>query len=188
MTDEANRLFAAVEANDLDTIYRMKAEDASFEYTHKENYHSLLTYAVYHGHCEMVKTLVSLGMDVNGEDGMGNTPLVWAVSRKNSVEITRVLLDLGADINQQSAKFGMTALRAAAMNNNAEMTRFLIEKGANQTLKSCDGRSAEDMTSSDRCAHANAVFEICRREKREGRLRLIRRHAQKRGTSGLRPS
>jgi len=76
---------------------------------------------------ELVRWLVSRGLDVNTKDRYGNTPLHNQVRWwSGNVEL---FLELGADINARNND-NNTPLHSAAENGNANSVKLLIAKGA----------------------------------------------------------
>ena len=61
------------------------------------------------GDSKRVSNLVSIGVDVNCPNDVGDTPLHWAV-RNRRLHTSTVLLELGADV-MKSNRFGVTACK-----------------------------------------------------------------------------
>jgi ankyrin repeat protein len=51
------------------------------------------------GHLEVVKYLISLGVDINKSTNYGSTPL-YIASCKGHLEVVKYLISLGVDINK----------------------------------------------------------------------------------------
>ena len=77
---------------------------------------------------EEVADLVKKGADVNIQDEMGYTPLIWAASMGKN-DTARKLIELGADVNKMD-KAGRTALMLAVINREEIMAALLLRNGA----------------------------------------------------------
>ena len=60
----------------------------------------LLRNAAKSGDINAVRTLLDKGADVNEKDGVGGTPLFWAV-REGHTELAKLLIERGADVNKR---------------------------------------------------------------------------------------
>jgi ankyrin repeat protein len=90
------RLLAAAETDDLDTVKKMLAAGADINVI--EDYsktHTPLTYASESGNVAMTRFLLAHGADPNGK-GVGLSPLFWTVSN-GQTQCVRILLQHGAD-------------------------------------------------------------------------------------------
>jgi uncharacterized protein len=70
---------------------------------------------------------------LEAKDADGNTPLLAAVNRSDTIEVRR-LVEAGADVNAATAS-GVTPLMNAAGMGNKEAVELLIQKGANVNHK-----------------------------------------------------
>lgn len=95
------------------------------------------------GQIERVEKLLQEGVDVNGRNQAGRTPLIAAAAAGNS-RIVRKLLAFGADVNAQDNQ-GITALIAASANGYRETTEALLLAGAK-----ADAKDKNDMSALDR--------------------------------------
>lgn len=77
---------------------------------------------------EIIKFLVSHGININSKDSAGKTALHYA-TEKNNKEIVEFLISQGANVLVKD-KNGSTLLHSAAMGNCKEITELLISKGA----------------------------------------------------------
>lgn len=91
-------------------------------------------------HLEIVKYLVTCGVDANTEDHYGFTAFYLASSNGN-LEIVKYLLTSGADINTKYGD-GWTALHMAAENGHLEIVNHLIMHGADINAKDNQGWTA----------------------------------------------
>ena len=94
---------------------------------------------------DVVRLLLEHGVDVNGRNFQGETPLHIAAAN-GLVKVVRVLLEHGANVGAEDKK-GKTPLHTAAENQYlepnepAEVMRVLLEHGANVGAEDNDGRS-----------------------------------------------
>jgi ankyrin repeat protein len=58
---------------------------------------------------DMIRYLLSSGVDVNAKDGHDSTALLYATMNQNDIEVIRLLLQAGADVNYSSREY-FTAL------------------------------------------------------------------------------
>jgi ankyrin repeat protein len=87
-----------------------------------------LSLAAKQGHCEMVKTLLDKGADVNAQGGdYGNA--LQAASAGGHKQAVKMLLDKGADVNAQGGDYG-NALYAASVKGHEQVIKMLLDKGA----------------------------------------------------------
>jgi putative CocE/NonD family hydrolase len=85
--------------------------------------------AVQDGDREAVRSLVEAGVDVDGRDERGLTPLMWAVKLDDRDDMVRVLSELGADVDLASDD-GNAALAMAAGAGNLAGVASLLAAGA----------------------------------------------------------
>jgi ankyrin repeat protein len=97
--------------------------------------HEQLYWAIRNGDDELALSIVSGGVDVNGEYN-GHTHLYWA-SRYNQVAFVFCLLELGADVDK-TTNDGWTPLLAATSYGHQEVVESLVEVG-NARLNKQDG-------------------------------------------------
>lgn len=99
-----------------------------------------LMYAAEVGSLEAMRILIDRGADVNAQNDVASTALMWSVSDPAKV---RLLLEHGADVNLIS-ETGRTALIIAAFTNpSADVVRLLLAKGA--SVKAMDTRHVTPM-------------------------------------------
>jgi len=102
----------------------------------------LISAALYEG-VDEVKKVLTEGVDINQQDELGYTALIWACSyssREDYRETAELLILEGADVNLQ-AKDGTAAIIESA-GNSPEIFNLLVEKGADITVKKKDGTGA----------------------------------------------
>ena len=89
---------------------------------------------------EVLKYLVSQGVDVNATTAHGWTPLHYA-ARYNSVNVAAYLVSLGVDVNAQNDQ-GKTPLYVAAeKNDSVDILAYLVSQGADVNAKDQYGRT-----------------------------------------------
>lgn len=81
------------------------------------------------GNIPAIKTLLSIGSNVNAKDSQGNTPLKMAFNN-NRQEAIKYLIDNGADINILD-QYDRPILLAAIDQRNTKVAEMLINAGAN---------------------------------------------------------
>lgn len=100
----------------------------------------LLSWASFSGLHSEVQTLINQGVDVNGADPDGITPLMWAAGSGHA-DIVRTLLNSGADVDAIDAE-GVSALMTAAQLGNFDAVKTLLEGGADPSLEYKPGGTA----------------------------------------------
>lgn len=82
---------------------------------------------------ELIRLHYVPGMNINESDVFGNTPLHWAVLRKDLQEV-RKLLEQGADPDIKNRK-NYSVLHYAIMQKNFDLVQILLDGGADSNLK-----------------------------------------------------
>jgi len=72
-------------------------------------------------------------LDVNFQDGTGNTPLHYC-AQQNQIEAATMLLDAGAKVNVVNYQ-GDTPLHLASRKNKIQMIELLISRGADRKIQ-----------------------------------------------------
>lgn len=99
---------------------------------------SPLTLAAEFGQTEIVKLLITKGIDINGRDNSGNTALMIAAGT-GRMDMVRLLIEKGADANVGGT--GNAALNHAVWAGKTEIVKFFIDRGADVNAKAADGRT-----------------------------------------------
>ncbi len=129
------------DANTLET-YKYLVEDLKIKptATNKDGqnvFHSLVTKS---NQTEIINYFLTKGVDINKADNDGNTPLMNAVSGRETNESLAQLLPLIKNINIQNKK-GESALTKAIQSGTAETVALLLEKGADIKVLDKDGNN-----------------------------------------------
>jgi len=97
------------------------------------------------GDIEEVDRQLAKGLDINGIDEFGWSPLLAAAS-KNQIKIIRVLVKKGADINKQFGQDKSSALRQAILHeclyHKKSIVDELLDMGANPNVQNHNGETA----------------------------------------------
>lgn len=94
------------------------------------------------GEFSTVRKLITEGTDINLQDTLGKSPLIWAAMYGHPRTVV-MLVDLGADLHLSDAE-GKTALIWAAINGHSVTVKALIEAGAHSDAKDLQGWTALD--------------------------------------------
>jgi ankyrin repeat protein len=123
-------LYNAIRANDLARLHAL-VHDSADANTKDGRGETPLMYAAAAGSLDAMKFLIGKGADVNAQNEIGSTALIWSATDLAKVKL---LLDHGANINTAS-KRGRTALFLAAMTDrSADTVRLLLAKGADPKM------------------------------------------------------
>jgi len=109
--------------------------------TMDEEGRTVLMYAAYNGHTEILKKLIEKGAVINLADNYGRTALMMASSGPYT-EAVKLLLDHNADPDMADKEEHFTALMYAAAEGQLEVVRILLAYRADPALKDVDGDDA----------------------------------------------
>lgn len=133
-------VFQAVKDNDIETLKRLKKEEANFEITDFIN-RTPLHVAVESNNFDVVQFLImEVGVDIEAREVDGWTALYCAVD-EDSPEIIELLLNVGANFETRD-NYGMTALHWAAKRNRPKAAKALKEAGADLNAVNIYGETA----------------------------------------------
>lgn len=141
---ENKSFFSAVGTGNVDDLRDLIRDGRTMKHRDAMSGHTLMTYAVHCDQREIVKVLIEEGADINEENDMGVTPLIYAAGAKGNLAMVELLLDLSAHINHQ-ARRNTTALGAAAEKGHTEVVETLLQRGADATLADDRGRTPREI-------------------------------------------
>ncbi|EFA71580.1 Ankyrin [Raphidiopsis brookii D9] len=95
-----------------------------------EDGNSALVKAIIGNHPETFQLLLTKGANVNLQDPVGITPLMYA-TKQGYIRAVDMLIKAGAKVNTRNHG-GYTALMIAKSNNYAETSNLLIQAGAKE--------------------------------------------------------
>ncbi len=109
--------------------------------------------AVRAGNLDEVKRLVLSGVDPNGRDALGSTPVLDAAWSGNTSILT-FLISRGADVNAAHREAGSTPLFYAVLTGHTEAVKLLLAAGARVNTKTRGGQTVLHLAS----ARGNAAI------------------------------
>ena len=118
---------------------------------------TVLMYAAFNGQTAIAQKLIDAGADVNLQDSIGTSALMFAASAPAGTETVQLLLDSGAQINMVDNNEHFSALMWAAAEGQVENIKLLLKNKADTTLMDIDGDTAESFAAK---AGHTAVAEI----------------------------
>ncbi|PKL78468.1 MAG: hypothetical protein CVV27_03240 [Candidatus Melainabacteria bacterium HGW-Melainabacteria-1] len=98
-----------------------------------------LTYAVGHGHFNLVQLLESQGVEISKDPGRGNA--LASTAENGNLMLMQYLLGKGLNV-RYSDKKGNTLLHFAAMNGKLDVIKFLLAKGLDLHARNQNGLNA----------------------------------------------
>jgi len=106
--------------------------------------------AVRWGDADIVRDLLSRGIDPNARDCYGQTGLMLATHAGHRAAV-QLLIDHGANLNL-TAKFGLTAVMLAVIAGHKEIAQALARAGADLTLRGTGAPGFAGKTAADLAA------------------------------------
>jgi hypothetical protein len=91
------------------------------------------------GRLELVRFLLSTGVDLHAKDQDGRTALMYAADEGRAA-VVRLLIERGADVNGQDGAL-QTALHLASWQNHVDAMRELLRSGARVDVRDCTQRT-----------------------------------------------
>lgn len=124
------RIFKAAWAGDDKRIEKLVREGVAVNQQNKDG-ETPLHVAVSNGKKtpKVVVALLKAGANINAQDGLGSTPLLYSMHRDGSIEYAKILLDNGADV-KLARNDGTTALHWAVEALYFDIIESLLSKGA----------------------------------------------------------
>jgi len=132
---EVNKMFEALEVNDIETIRQQLARGCDVNAkneTGETPLHVSRNKAI-------VKMLILQGANVNAVDEYNMTPIFT-----KNLDLSRILIEAGANINQRSYK-GNTPLMFYSYSGYIKGIQYLVSLGASVNEKNVDGQTAYDI-------------------------------------------
>ena len=108
--------------------------------TKDENGTTVLTWASYNGHEDVVKLLLDKGAEVDAKHSTDGRTAMWFASQEGHAEVVKLLLEKGAEVNTKRTTTGATSLLLASKNGHIEVVKLLLEKGAEVNVRTIDGK------------------------------------------------
>ncbi|MEE9368436.1 MAG: ankyrin repeat domain-containing protein [Pontiella sp.] len=104
---------------------------------------TVLMYAAFNGQTAIAQKFIDAGADVNLQNSIGTSALMFAASAPTGAETVQLLLDNGAQINMVDNNEHFSALMWAAAEGQAENVKLLLKNNADTTLMDIDGDTAQ---------------------------------------------
>lgn len=125
------QLFEAIRSQDLNSVKELVAVgNVDLDPPTRPNeVNKALAYASIYGNLEIVKYLLSQGVEIDGRIAYGGTALLRA-SEIEKNDVAEYLVRAGADVNVPNS-FGISAMVGYAINCNTKMIDLALENGGN---------------------------------------------------------
>jgi len=132
--------------------------NTNFERLMQENTNTLMLYAAISQDTDILQALIDIGMDINGANKVGFTPLMFAAAY-NSPEIVQFFINKGADTAAKSYIKDYDTLHvAASLNPKPDVINVLLNAGMD--IKS---KTEDDYTALLLAATGNQNLEVVER-------------------------
>jgi Ankyrin repeats (3 copies)/Ankyrin repeats (many copies)/Ankyrin repeat len=132
------KLLELVQQDNLPELRRMHAAGASMDAPQAGMVTPLMG-AANLGRLEIVRFLLSVGVDLHAKDHDGRTALMHAAD-ENRGAVIRVLIERGAEVNGLDGAL-QTALHLASWQNHVDAMRELLRAGARVDVRDCTQRT-----------------------------------------------
>jgi ankyrin repeat protein len=118
--------------------------------------------AVFEGNVAALKAALAAGLDVNAEDGYGNSPLTVSCSRAH-VEAVRVLLEAGADVNRATKlgppiRWAVSGYQYENKQRALAILRMLLQAGADVNATDTMGQTPFLLAFRENCRELAEFF------------------------------
>jgi ankyrin repeat protein len=134
-------VYDAAWAGNLEALVILGEAGADLNAGSSENGVNPLSIAAYRNEKEIVRYLLSKGVNVDQEDNNGGTAVFLAAEAGNH-EIMKLLQAEGADLDAVGTGNRVSALGVAAQNGHTDVVKYLISKGVDLNKKGLDGDNA----------------------------------------------
>lgn len=104
---------------------------------------SLIHWACFHGHLDVIQLLISKGANPHDKNSSGWSLLMEA-SRNGHIDIVEFLVSRGANINYV-CDYGWNSLMLASARGNIRIVQYLLNQGAEIHHKSQNGKTCIDV-------------------------------------------
>lgn len=147
MREEADELVDAAMKGKLERVRELLDEGIDINHKNERDEGRAALHAASESeHEDVVRFLLEKRANVNIQDSLGNTPLLYA-SRYGNEDIARILIDAGANVNQRNLE-GRIPLHDASWNGySRQLVNLLLDKGSNVNAKDMNGWTPLHMAS-----------------------------------------
>jgi len=128
----ANDVFVSIVQGNLENLKHLVNNGTDLNMIKDENDKSPLIYAIEKENIDIVKYIISCGVDINSQDKDKKIPLIYAIEHDH-LAMVNYLIENGADVNYNPPNKLCPLMYALEKNNNS-MVRCLIEYGANISI------------------------------------------------------
>ncbi|ARC83439.1 ankyrin repeat family protein [Clostridium argentinense CDC 2741] len=158
------KIYVAIMKHDLDSLKKLLEEHPEYINYVDSSDGTLLHRAAMDGNVEIVKYLLSLGLDINKRSGEFDcSALKNAVSYEN-IDVVKYLLDAGAEID--TSDIFRNPLFSVTRNEKVDCTKLLIEKGIDVSVsyKKEDGELWDALRQARVYARNREIVDIIEKE------------------------
>merc|ERR1712032_892888 len=136
---------------------------------------------------DIVRLCLKLGANVNDVDCIGQTPLFYAISHCQALEIIPILIQAGSMINQARWLDGWSALHVSAMMGLEKVVDLLLKAGADPALVSLDGMNASQIAMKHNFRKIAEKIRTCK-NKIKKEIRINKRENEMENVSIFKPN